>query len=240
MIMSANRLVLRGEESHMKWMRRSSVAAFLVIQGILYFLFLSLDLAGAGNKTILLKYSSIVLCLLFSAYWSISGGDKLVTAALALTLGADTFLLLLDRDYQLGVLLFCGVQGVYLMRIYQKNGGNSLWAVRLGCCLLAYLVLWKTGWMNLLNALAVLYVTNFIWNAIQSLNLSGFRSRLFSTGLILFLCCDLCVGVFNQPNLFPDSWYLFATVAMWLFYLPAQVLIVLSGLTDFDTVRKCS
>ncbi|MEA4933093.1 MAG: hypothetical protein VB071_05825 [Lawsonibacter sp.] len=223
----------------MKWMHRFSAAAFLIVQVILYLLLLSRDLAGAGDETVLLKYGSIVLCLLFSTYWSIRGGDKLVTAALALTLGADTFLLLLNRDYLLGVLLFCGVQGVYLIRIYQKNGGSALWVMRLGCCLLAYLMLWKMGRMNLLNALAVFYITNFAWNAIQSLTLSGLLARLFSAGLMLFLCCDLCVGVFNQPDLFPDSWYLFATIAMWLFYLPAQVLIVLSGLPDFDAVRKC-
>lgn len=222
----------------MKWMRRFSVAAFVIIQGALYLLFLFLDLVGAGDKTVRLKYGSIVLCLLFSAYWSIGGGDKLVTAALTLTLGADTFLLLLDRDYLLGVLLFCGVQGVYLVRIYHKNGGNALWGMRLGCCLLAYLALWITGRMNLLNALVVFYLTNFVWNTIQSLALSELGARLFSAGLMLFLCCDLCVGVFNQPDLFPNSWYLFVTIAMWLFYLPAQVLIVLSGLPDLDAERK--
>ncbi|MGE4276718.1 MAG: lysoplasmalogenase family protein [Lawsonibacter sp.] len=223
----------------MNWMRRFSVAAFLMAQTILYLLFLSRDLAGAGNETALLKYGSIVLCLLASGYWSVKGGDKLVTAALALTLGADTFLLLLNRDYPLGVLLFCGVQGLYLVRIYRKNGRNSLWAVRLGCCLLAYLALWKTERMNPLNALVVFYIINFVWNAVQSLALSGLGARLFSAGLVLFLCCDLCVGVFNQPDLFPNFWYLFATIAMWLFYLPAQVLIVLSGLPDLDAVREC-
>lgn len=224
----------------MKRTHTFSVWAFLTAQTMLYLLFLSGDLVGTGDETALLKYCSIVLCLLASAYWSAKGGDKLVTAALAFTLGADTFLLLLDREYLLGVLLFCGVQGLYLIRIYRRNGGSCLWAARLGLCVLAFFALWKTGRMNPLNAVAVLYAVNFVWNAVQALALPGVGARLFSVGLVLFLCCDLCVGVFNQPDLFPDAWYRFAAVAMWLFYLPAQVLITLSGLPNLNAVEESS
>ena len=48
-------------------------------------------------------------------------------------------------------------------------------------------------------------------------------------GLWLFLLCDVCVGVHNQPELFPGWLAAFAQVGMWLFYLPGQVLLVLSG-----------
>lgn len=53
--------------------------------------------------------------------------------------------------------------------------------------------------------------------------------RLFSIGLWLFLCCDLCVGLFQNPQLVPPAVSAFVSVGMWLFYLPAQVLIALSG-----------
>ena len=39
----------------------------------------------------------------------------------------------------------------------------------------------------------------------------------------------MCVGVHNQPELFPGWLAAFAQVGMWLFYLPGQVLLVLSG-----------
>jgi TRAP-type C4-dicarboxylate transport system permease small subunit len=58
--------------------------------------------------------------------------------------------------------------------------------------------------------------------------------RMFAWGLVLFLCCDLCVGVFNQSALFSDALYAAAKFGMWLFYLPGQVLIALSGLPDFS------
>ena len=44
----------------------------------------------------------------------------------------------------------------------------------------------------------------------------------------LFLLCDVCVGLRNQPSLLPGLAGA-AQVGMWLFYLPGQVLLVLSG-----------
>ena len=77
-----------------------------------------------------------------------------------------------------------------------------------------------------LNLLAALYFTAFVCNAAQSLSI---KNALFSAGLILFLCCDICVGVHNVPELFSAGLRSFADIGMWLFYLPAQVLITLSG-----------
>jgi len=50
------------------------------------------------------------------------------------------------------------------------------------------------------------------------------RRWIFAAGLTLFVCCDLCVGMFNLGIL-----RAFSSVGMWLFYLPSQVLIVLSA-----------
>ena len=77
-----------------------------------------------------------------------------------------------------------------------------------------------------LNVLAAVYFANFLVNACQALSLS---MPLFAWGLWLFLLCDVCVGVHNQPELFPEWLAAFAQVGMWLFYLPGQVLLVLSG-----------
>ena len=54
--------------------------------------------------------------------------------------------------------------------------------------------------------------------------------RLFSLGLLLYLMCDMLVAVSQFPSLFPAPLSSVAQVGMWLFYLPGQVLIVLSGL----------
>ena len=60
------------------------------------------------------------------------------------------------------------------------------------------------------------------------------RAVRFAVGLGLFFLCDLCVGLHNLPQ---NALSGFASLAMWAFYLPGQVLIVLStdsfgGLAD--------
>ena len=47
---------------------------------------------------------------------------------------------------------------------------------------------------------------------------------------LLYLMCDMLVAVSQFPSLFPAPLSSVAQVGMWLFYLPGQVLIVLSGL----------
>ena len=121
--------------------------------------------------------------------------------------------------------LFCGVQGLYLVRILRRCG-RSLWGLRLFLVGAAWAGLWALGLLSPLNLLAAVYFANFLVNACQALSLS---MPLFAWGLWLFLLCDVCVGVHNQPELFPEWLAAFAQVGMWLFYLPGQVLLVLSG-----------
>ena len=66
--------------------------------------------------------------------------------------------------------------------------------------------------------------------------LNGARQRAFALGLTLFVGCDTCVGLFNvlpagSPLYFP------ASVGMWLFYLPSQVLIALSTLPEKEEAK---
>jgi len=210
-------------------MRDGKTKLFLAAEAALWAAFLCLDLFRDGEGTVPLKYAGVVLCLIFSLYAAARGGDALTAAALAFTVGADTFLLLLDRWYILGVGLFCVVQGLYLGRILRANGGRALWPLRLGLSLAALVLLARLGLLDPLNALSLFYFSNFFCNVLQAARLPGRGGRLFFFGLLLFLCCDVCVGMFNQPGLVPAGLYAFAAVGMWLFYLPGQVLIALSA-----------
>lgn len=198
-------------------------AAFLGLEAALYAAFMTLDLTGGSGDPV--KYASIAVCLVFSVLFARRGGSRLMAAAMALTLGADTFLLLLNDHYGAGVALFCGVQGLYLIRILRRCG-RSLWGLRLFLVGAAWAGLWALGLLSPLNLLAAVYFANFLVNACQALSLS---MPLFAWGLWLFLLCDVCVGVHTQPELFPGWLAAFAQVGMWLFYLPGQVLLVLSG-----------
>ncbi len=211
-------------------MRDGKAKLFLTAEAALWACFLYLDLFRDGVGTVPLKYAGVVLCLAFSLYALTRGGDALTAAALAFTVGADAFLLLLDRWYILGVGLFCVVQGLYLGRILRNNGGRALWPLRLGLSLAALALLARLELLDPLNALSLFYFSNFFCNMLQASRLSGRGGRIFFVGLLLFLCCDVCVGMFNQPGLVPAGLYAFAGVGMWLFYLPGQALIALSAL----------
>lgn len=207
---------------------RRVFALFLTLEAVLYAAFLIWDLTIGGRGSNPIKFAGILLCLGYALYLSRRGGSRLVPAALTITALADVFLLLLDTHYALGVVLFCLVQGLYLVRIV-RWGGRTLWGLRAALFLLALLVLKGLGLLIPLNILALFYFSNFLCNALASLGCHGRNMRLFSLGLWLFLCCDLCVGLFQNPELISPGVGEFVRIGMWLFYLPAQVLIALSG-----------
>ena len=152
---------------------RALVAAFCLAECALYGLFLWQDALPGGWDTTWLKYGGVALCAAFSLGWSLRGGDRITALAQLLTLGADWYLLVLDRDYGRGVLIFCGVQLLYFLRIRRGKGGGSLWGLRLGLVLLSLGALRLLGLFSPLNVLALLYFSNFAANVLQSRGLPG-------------------------------------------------------------------
>ena len=203
-------------------------AAFLAVEAVIYADFLALDLTGRGGQTIPIKYGGILLCLVFSLLRALRGGERLVPIALALTAGADWFLLVRNDCYALGIALFLCVQTVYFLRL-RRAGAGSGYFLRSGLALGAGLAVYTAGMASPLNLLAALYFSQLLSNTALAWTLRGRPWRLFALGLTLFVGCDACVGLFNAlpaaSPLFPA-----ASVGMWLFYLPSQVLIALSAL----------
>lgn len=155
---------------------------FVALEAALYLLFLALDAFSTGGDGV--KYLTIVVCLLAAVWSAQHGGSRLMAWAMAFTLAADTFLLLLDRWYGMGIALFCVVQGLYLTRI-RRACGHTLWVLRAGLVAAAWPLLSALGMGTVLNLLAALYFVNFLVNAFQSLTLRS--ERLFAAGLWLFL-----------------------------------------------------
>jgi hypothetical protein len=201
------------------------IAVFLLLECLLYAAFLSLDLMGRGWQTIELKYAGILLCFLFALLCAFRGGDKLVAPALALTAVADWFLLVRNDHLALGVAVFLCVQTVYLIRLRLWGAPQALW-LRAGLALLAGVTLYLLKMATPLNLLAGLYFSQLLSNTLLAWTC---RHKLFAVGLTLFVCCDICVGLFNSGLPIP-ALYGFISVGMWLFYLPSQVLIALSAL----------
>ena len=203
----------------------------------MYVLFLSQDLdLFSQYDTVPLKYAGILLCLAFALLSCVRWrGDKLVPLALALTAGADWFLLVRGDHYAVGVALFLCVQTVYLLRL-RRLGAGAAYPLRAGLALAAGLGLYLLNIASPLNRLAGLYFSQLLSNTVLAWRM-GRPGRLFAVGLALFVGCDVCVGLFNAlPPGSPP--YSAASVGMWFFYLPSQVLITLSALPGKEEVHE--
>jgi len=204
----------------------------------LWLIFLFLDLSGLAEST-WIKFAGICLCGLTACTGAKTADGKLVSAALALTVCADVFLLLLNRGVQdqlIGVSIFLAVQLLYAYRLYHLRGSTAcrwglalrLTALLVGIDILFCLVEAREALLGgaalLVPTLSLFYFLNLCVNCAEAFALRSPKpvSR-FAWGLLLFMGCDICVGAFNL-GLLGD----FARVGMWLFYLPSQVLIVLS------------
>ena len=203
------------------------LAGFFAVEGTIYAAFLALDLTGRGADAVPVKYAGVLLCLLFALACALRGGDRLVPLALALTAGADWFLLVRNDSYAVGIALFLCVQTVYYLRL-RRNGISGAYPLRAGLALAAGLGLYALGLASPVNLLAGLYFSQLLSNTVLAWTGRGHRWRIFAGGLTLFVGCDICVGLFN---ILPASSPLYpaASLGMWFFYLPSQVLIALSG-----------
>lgn len=148
------------------------------------------------------------------------------------TLLADYFLLIRDDNYILGISSFIIVQAIYFLYLKPKHWKISL--IMRSVIFLAILsILFIIKIDDVSAYFAGFYFTNLIMNMTDSW-IGGKKNILMSLGLLLFIGCDLSVGLNNLSSYisysssFIDALVRFSDVGMWLFYVPSQTLIVLS------------
>ena len=189
---------------------------FFVSELLIYITFIILDLLKLDSTYI--KYAGILLCLIYAIY----NKKKNRSIAMFFTLIADYFLLVINKHYEIGLLSFIIVQITYFYFLgnIDKAYFNMFLLIRGFIAIAGGLVLLLTNNLSLLNELVLIYFSNLLLNFIQAY-ICG--QKLFALGLLLFICCDICVGLHNI-----NAALSLATFLMWIFYLPSQVLIVVS------------
>lgn len=218
------------------------VKVFLLFIAILYIGFMYIDIYDIESiiSSDRLKYLSMLLVLMISLF---TGDDalnvkdlKLLQTGLFITLIADLFLLILGRHYVLGILLFSVVQIIYSSRYGFIN---------LKINIRNFIVIFSSLFIVHLVVDKLIFKLDFIWGmglfyGICLLNsvikaAKAYRDRLFPKpnghmiliGMVLFLLCDINVALYNILN--EGLFYNISSISMWLFYLPSQVLLSLSG-----------
>lgn len=214
---------------------------FILIHSILYLFIYAFKIITEKTETIA-DYIVVISCFLFSLVYFIikrNSNTLIFVIAFLFTILADTNLLILDDNYELGVLAFIIVQFAYfwyiLKNMYTKDNYGYLIAIRLITIVIGVIASLIVQTDKLLVCLVIIYISNLVINLIISI-IPRKRNLLFSLGLFLFLLCDICVGCYNIGDIIDISntslFYKIANLPFniaWLFYHPSQVLLAISN-----------
>lgn len=204
---------------------------WLILWFLIYVGFLVLEIiTGKCLAVTILKYSGLVLCFLYALIYARK--DTFLILALALTLVADG-ILAFDNVSELGAMVFIFVQLAHLLRFSAIRRTSPLIPILLAAFIMA------TGLVQngiplmfvLAMAYGVLIFTN-IYEAWRWMRLDrNMVARCAFFGFILFFLCDLMVGIsyITTTATLPHTVTIVTSYFAWLLYLPAQVLITLSG-----------
>lgn len=210
--------------------KRAVIVLFVVAECAVY-------LALQFFFTPLLRYATVLIPFALSLFSLRRGGEALIPLALMTTMAADYFFVLcVPPRKTVAVLLFIIVQTLYCLRIHRElplRAKGFLLAARgaLGAGILLFSI--RVGMRSFLLIAAALYFPNLLANAIEGVLVDRREPIVF--GLILFLLCDLCVGLsylfetgLFVPNESLEMGVLCKRIA-WAFYPPSQLLISLTA-----------
>ncbi|MCL2351914.1 MAG: hypothetical protein FWC55_05210 [Firmicutes bacterium] len=185
--------------------------------------------------------------------YAISRGDTcLLRLAMSSTLAAD-FCMLVIYDNTLGLVFFLLTQFLHNLRY----GGGRMLAAQAAACLAAGAAGFWGEFFGILPAdaqavLSACYLCAFLFslysvfrlgnNGNPKVNAGRFPGRrgayppvtrrLITAGMCLFFLCDINVGLYNLTAGAPANGLFRALI--WVFYLPGQALLSLSGRRIYD------
>lgn len=239
----------------MRVQRAGAVRIFGLCAVVVYAAFVMMDFVFGSRSfySSCVKYGGILLCLGFALWVERAGfpfsreNARLLLWAMSFTVCADWFLLFpwvlgAGISYSIGVAFFCLAQLAHKCRMGKYSKKYKAAAIPFACLLcLRGLHFQPDIWGNLL----IFYpVCLYAWLLLSNVRLSfqadwpAINRKMLSAGMLLFLCCDLCVGLYQLARRLPvlENTF-FATAYMvnfsWVFYLPSQFLLVCSSL-DFS------
>lgn len=221
-------------------MKRVLSYLFIAVEAVLFCTFVTMDIMRLDGENIV-KFIAITLVGVMGLMAGKQKDNAVVTAALVFTVCADVFLILIG-NYIAGVCVFIIVQTCYTIR-FSFMSGKPLVGELLKR-LLPGLILGTTAGVLLDSVdigITVAYASCFAVNFAHGFELQIYnpspRHLRFAIGIILFACCDICVGIHNlQPSFFTEAMIRNAEVMTWIFYLPSQILIL--STTDALSFKK--
>ena len=219
----------------------------LLVELFLYTFFLYFDFNDINIEiSNWLKYVGIIICFLTSLIPIFSKNaaktQYFIPFSLFFTLVSDYFLLIItDKNlYIFGVVIFIIVQLSYFIYIetLKKNKTSFLISLIFRIILSSILIIvLSIIRFDLLSIVSACYFVELLMNFITSLSLVKINKYflIFSIGLLLFIGCDISVGLTNL-DLFEGHIKNLVSNLMWIFYLPSQVLISFSNYINYKNI----
>lgn len=212
---------------------------FLFVELVLFVLIFAIH--GRANDWI--SFSSIVTVFIFSLFLICKNKNVILTQIALLTTSiADLFLIIVQPRQQLMAMIFFSVTQIcYFIRLLlnAKNKTEKIVhiSVRAGLTAIVFAVtaIVLKEKTDALSMVSMFYFTNLILNVIFAF-VQIKRSILFPIGLLFFMICDIFIGLQCAIGVYidvPENNILYQIAFSpfnwaWLFYVPAQILIVLS------------
>ena len=157
---------------------------------------------------------------------AINRRDQIILiCAMGLTLIADTFMVLFQMNI-IGILVFCMVQGMHNYRYTNKNRVVAQIVMGVGAFGIAFL-----AGIPLLFALGAAYAVFLLFSVTGAFmaysKYPAPNSIMIVIGMLLFMACDIFVGLYNLPidALQSPSAREFIQRGIWLFYFPSQAIL---------------
>lgn len=191
--------------------------------------------------SVYIKFIYIVICFLISLMYKngISKRDLLLLRlALFFTASADYFMLIADNN-RAGVYIFILVQLIYIKRYGEINIKKA--AVAIAGITLFYKYFLE---IDILIGGSLIYAFLFLKSMKAAVRACGFdkfpypNSFFILIGMFLLFICDTSVALYNILYM---TWNIDSSglyFLIWFFYIPSQLLIVLSGRNFKAAQRK--
>ena len=198
----------------------------------------------SGHINTAVSYAAVLLAFLFAfLFFERTKRYAFTQIALLFTVCADFFLVVRGAKEQfLAMLFFSVTQLAYAARLYFEDENKARrfthLALRIGFPLLvlAITLVVLDGAADRVALISMFYFANLALNVTFAC-MQFKKAPLLAIGLILFLCCDVFVGLSLIEGWLPltKGSILYALAhpgfnAAWLFYVPSQTLLALSVL----------
>lgn len=221
--------------------KNAIIVLLVVIAAGIFIASLTLNAMREYDAVRPVEFCIVPICLAIAALRlnETKADGALLCGALAFTIAADYFMVLLESYYELSLAFFSAAQLFYWARILLLRRSKK-YAIVSACVRAAFCiilcsvgtVLMRGAW--LLGALAAFYFANLAINAVEAFMLCRKDKSFltFAAGLLLFIGCDICVG-FNAAYMagihITSKGYYALSLLIWIFYMPSQVLLSLSA-----------